>query len=344
MADPSIMFGGFKAGADTGDGRTCGCCGTDACGVLVCVSACPTGDPVVGATVTINGFTPCTTGPGGCCVVNIGVGGTYTLTVTATGYQTWSGTMTMHCSQLIPIELRPNTDPPSVTFNPQGCCLASAPNTTVTLSDGQSQTTGNAGGNISFSIATAGTYTYTATSPRFDPLSGSFTIPSDCYTTTINIDLPFEASSGYICTGWCAYPLPTTLHYSDTMYGALAIVYDGVSLFIGNGVASYAGGCGGCPPQTSEWIVEIDASCFTTPLAIAQLQAGIIPPHTSVCPVPIGDPSTGAASAGIVVDSWTCFPFVLNGTINNCNSAAPLIASNGYAGASGSTTSVTITE
>jgi hypothetical protein len=54
-------IGWFKTGGSGG----CGCCAPTPtpCPVTVFTTGCPSGDPLAGATVTITGFTPCTTGP-----------------------------------------------------------------------------------------------------------------------------------------------------------------------------------------------------------------------------------------------------------------------------------------
>jgi len=86
-----------------------GCCGT--CNVIICVtsSSCVTGSAVPGATVTIkNGSTVIASGMTdgtGCVTLAIGSAGTYTVVVSATGWQTQTQTETLGCGSTTTISL-----------------------------------------------------------------------------------------------------------------------------------------------------------------------------------------------------------------------------------------------
>jgi hypothetical protein len=245
-------------------GCCCGTGGTGVCTAHICVTGCPSGTEVVGATVTVkDGGTTvgsCNTidvgGGQACCAVIINIAGTYEVDVSAAGYKPYNGTQSLTCGGTVTIKLQPSTAPASVSFSVTGCCSQPLPGATITLSDGQSCTT-DASGACNFWIGKAGTYTYTISKTRFADATGSVSVP-DCGTTTISIGKTLSPASGYVCGGGGADPIPTTLHLSDSVYGACILNYSvtapnpnlspGIFWGIIHG-ASFPGACN-CPAST----------------------------------------------------------------------------------------------
>lgn len=227
------------------------CCG---CPTTICVTGCPSGAAVVGASVTIkSGGTTVATGTTdatGCVTLDCGHAGSYEVVVSAAGYRGFDGTLSLSCEGTKSIKLQAGTSAASITVTVHGCCSAVLPGALVTLSDGQSCTTGS-GGTCTFNEANAGTYTYTITADRFVTYTGSVTI-SGCATTTTNVSVTLSPATGYVCGVVDAsghgspYPVPTTLHLTDSVYGSTTLTWNGTSAWTGTLAASFAGGCG-CP-------------------------------------------------------------------------------------------------
>lgn len=99
-------------------------------------------------------------------------------------------------------------------------------------------------------------YTVTATHPYagFAPTSASGGAIAGCQASN---SLAMTAASGYVCyplgTGGCGFPIPTTLHLTDSIYGSCTLTYDPTYSDI-NGTGAWKGsisgcafpGCGGC--------------------------------------------------------------------------------------------------
>lgn len=243
-----------------GGSYTIECC----CSVIICVTGCPAGSEIVGATVEIKqgSTTPvtCVTADNGggqaCCGITIGTAGTYTVVVSATGYKTYTGTLTLTCGQTITIALQPSTAPASIVLTVYGCCPGGVlPGATVSLSDGQSGVT-NTSGVVSFWEGAAGTYTYTVSKSRFATYTGSVTL-SGCQTSSTAVTVTMTPASGYACGPLDPNndprpdPIPTTLHLTDSVYGACTLTYDPAnSCWFGTiAGANYAAGCA-CPAST----------------------------------------------------------------------------------------------
>lgn len=243
------------------------CCGgsTCTCSATICVTQCPGGTELVGATVsvkqgatTIGTGTTVDDGAGHACVsicLDSGGGaGSYQVIITATGYQGYTGTLSLACNGTTTIELQPSTAPATVTFSVTGCCGAAVSGATITLSDGQSCTT-NSSGQCSFWIGAAGTYTYTVSKSRFVDATGSVTVAASCQGTTTSVGVAMTAASGYACPPYdpsghaLADPIPTTLHLTDSAYGGCTLTWDptpGNLWWHGQLTASFAAHCN-CP-------------------------------------------------------------------------------------------------
>ncbi|MHB1559310.1 MAG: carboxypeptidase regulatory-like domain-containing protein [Isosphaeraceae bacterium] len=235
------------------------CC----CTAIICVTDCPSGTELIGATVTIkSGSTTlgsCITADNGgnaCCGIDIGTAGSYEVTVSATGYQTYTGTLSLTCNGTTTIALQPSTAPATIAFTVYGCCVSGVlAGATVTLSDGQSGVTDSTG-QVSFWEGLPGTYTYSVTASRFATYTGSVTIVA-CSTTTANISVTMTPASGYACgpldpnNDPRPEPISTTLYLTDSVYGACTLTFDTVNnCWFGTITgANYAAGCS-CPAST----------------------------------------------------------------------------------------------
>jgi hypothetical protein len=248
--------------------------GGHGCGPAICVTGCPDGTPL-DASVTVAGVGSCSTIArlGGCCSMPIPSPGTYSVSVSAAGYKPWSGVLTLKCAGKVTVKLLPDTAAPSANFDIVGCCAKALPGATVTISDGQSGTT-DAGGRVAFWVAKAGTYTYTITGPcgsRFLPVAGAFTI-AECVNAGASIFAGLPPAPGYICGANGPYPIPTTLHLTDSLYGACTLtynvpgkVYTGTIAGASYPAQDYGPGFGGveqlCPPSTFTITYTVNADC-----------------------------------------------------------------------------------
>jgi hypothetical protein len=235
-----FALGGLGACATPGSTP---CCGGGGCGVTICVAGCPSGTPLT-ANVTVVGEGSCSTFAisGGCCTVPLPDGaGTYPVAITASGYKPWGGNLALTCGGTATVTLQPSTASPSVSFAVLGCCSAALPGATITLSDGQSCTT-DAGGDCDFWLGAAGTYGYTVTGPcgsRFIAATGTVTLAA-CVTATTSIGVGLLPATGYVCGTDGPYPLPTTLHLTDSIYGGCTLTYDPAGgLYIGTLTTTY---------------------------------------------------------------------------------------------------------
>jgi hypothetical protein len=75
------------------------------CRVCFCVTGC--GGPVVGATVSVSGGPSGITRINGCVVLDVGSAGTYTVTVTAPGFNDYSQSLDLQCGVQTKISLTP---------------------------------------------------------------------------------------------------------------------------------------------------------------------------------------------------------------------------------------------
>ena len=171
------------------------CCGGGCEATVVAVDC--SGNPIVGASVTIDvpgGPYSGTTTTGGCTSpIDIGTAGTYTTTVSATGYQTYTGPLTYPCPANLTVTLlATGATPCQITvYGCNGCLLTGA---TVTV-NGQTYTTSV--GVASFTLPGPGSYPYTVNATRFATYSGTFTVTSVCSGCSTTVTL--TPATGYVC-------------------------------------------------------------------------------------------------------------------------------------------------
>lgn len=238
-----------KAFSLGGLGSPCCCKGTG-CAVTVCAVDC-SGNPIVGATVSIGApggpYTGTTAPTTGCAaLISIGTAGTYTTTVSATGYQTFTGSITYVCGGTTTVTLLASSATPCqiTVYGCNGCLLTGA---TVTV-DGQTYTT--TAGVASFTLPGPGSYPYTVNATRFATYSGTFTVTSVCSGCSTTVTL--TAATGYVCNpehgcscGNTAYPWPLTLHLTDTQWGSCVLTFNPADGFWeGTNGISWTSDCG----------------------------------------------------------------------------------------------------
>lgn len=219
------------------------CC----CTATLCVTACPTGAPLGGSTVTVNGTGYTTSAQGGCVLFPIAANTAYPVQVTAAGYQTWSGSLSFTCGETLTIPLQPTTAQATISIPVQGCCAVMAPGCTVNLSDGQITTTDSTG-TASFWVGKSGTYTFTVAKSRWATYTGTVTVQVDCTTAQASpAVVALTPASGYVCGAGCpgtkpadklADPVPTTLHLTDSVYGACTLTWNGSNAWVGTTTTS----------------------------------------------------------------------------------------------------------
>jgi hypothetical protein len=216
----SLRFTGFG-------GCCCGGGGGCQCSTQICVEDC-SGNPIVGATVTVGSLAPATTTTGGCvsfCLDALGGAGSYQTTVSDTGFFTFSNTKSLACDGTTTVKLLPNTGPPSVTFEVTGCNGAALPGATVEI--GGSTYTTDVDGKVNVGITDAGTFGWEVSfPPRFVSQSGSVTLTS-CGSFG-NVAVQLLPASGFFCcqTIGCPFPWMETLDLTDSEYGGTTVTYD----------------------------------------------------------------------------------------------------------------------
>jgi hypothetical protein len=270
-----LSRGQLSMGGIGGTAPNC-CCGAPSCTTTICASGCPSG-AVVGATVTIkqSGTTIATgtTGSNGCVTLSIPAAGTYEVIVTQANFKGFDGQLALVCGGTQTVLLQKLTTSATVLFTIYGCCskgqvINGLQGATITLSDGQTCTT-DVNGQCSFWIGKAGTYSYTVTASRFQDYSSTFTITANCTTTTQSIVVGLLNQAGYACgpesydKTASFYPIPTTLHLTDSVYGGCVLTYDAANLRWAGTLAnaSFVSRCG-CPAQTFDINYNL-LQCYT---------------------------------------------------------------------------------
>lgn len=248
--------------------RRCCCHGSPPCSPIICVTGCPSGTELVGATVTVKSggttlFTGTTVddGHGSACVgTGLTGSGTYEVIVSATGYVTYDATRELDCGDTYTIALQPNSVSPTIKFAVTGCCSLALPDAEVTLTgpDGDEFTcTTDSSGQCTFTVGEGGTYNYSIDKDRFTTATGSTTI-SQCQTTTTTINVTLSPAAGYVCGpdkdqlgNPRPDPIPTTLNLTDSLYGSCTLTWDATNLWWWgeNTGASFSAACG-CPAAT----------------------------------------------------------------------------------------------
>lgn len=291
------------------------CCSGCACTVTVCVQGCG-GGTIAGAVVTLGSLASLITQAGGCtntfCIDPLGGAGSYLLTVSMTGYYTYSETKSVTCGGTITVKLLPITGQPSAIFTVTGCCGQPLPGATVTIA-GASYTT-NSSGQVSLGITDAGTYPWSISKARFVTKTGSLTLTA-CSAGGTAVNATLVPASGFQCgpgnTSGSAFPhkladpVPTTLFLMDSVYGAVTLTYSATPT---------PGWYGSLAVGTTPAICGCPGSGTTISYVLTQCPGGYsssfpvhnIPFTSTACPT--GPPGTSAASLPPGGETYTMNP------------------------------------
>lgn len=216
----------------------------------VCVQTCA-GVPIIGATITVGSLPSATSATGGCrgfCLDALGGAGSYLVTVSATGYITYSNTRAMTCGGTIFVSLLPVGSTPTATFTITGCCSLLLPNALVTI--GGNVYTTNSSGQVVIAITDPGTYPWSVAKTRFVTQTGSLTV-SACLGGGAVFNLTLVPATGFHCcpakihpsTVKIADPIPDTLFWTDS-FGTTTLTYNaGTSAWLGSITVSITGHC-----------------------------------------------------------------------------------------------------
>lgn len=218
----------------------CGGGGGCTCPSTICVTACGGTTAILGATVTVSTLAPVLTVTGGCvsvCLDTLGGAGSYQVTVSKTGFITYSNTLALTCHGTKFIQLLPVASTSTVTFNVTGCCSKLLPGATVTVG-GASYTT-DSSGQVKLGITDAGTYAWSVSKSRFVTQTGSFTITACNGGGIAAINRTLVPASGFHCAPAktlgtpvsLADPAPDVLNGSDSTYGAFTLTYQTTALW-----------------------------------------------------------------------------------------------------------------
>lgn len=262
---PTPTKGGLGLGS-------CGCCSPECdCVARICVVGCG-GGGIQGAIITVldgsgSVLGRCTTTQdNNCCSPCIGAAGSYTVEVTAPGYDDYSASLSLSCGGTTTITLTPTgTTPPCIGWWVYGCCNLDGGQTyplagaTITVAGGPTLTT-DANGFASWcGPAAAGSYPFTVSASRYADFTGTISDAGCSYQgNTFYVNL--QPASGYYCGPGTApannrfpsYPVPATLHLTDSRYGSTTLAYDpSVPGWVGTLSADFPGGCG-CPASPFE--------------------------------------------------------------------------------------------
>lgn len=277
-------------------GSGCGCCGGCTCNSGVCVQTCA-GTAILGATVTVSSLTPVTTSTGGCasvCLDSLGGAGSYLVTVSKTGYITYSNTRAMTCGGTIFVSLLPVGSTPTATFTITGCCSLLLPNALVTIA-GNVYTT-NSSGQVVIGITDPGTYTWFVAKTRFMTQTGTLTV-STCLGAGAVFNLTLLPISGYHCAPAKTHPSTVTIAdpVSDTLFvtdalGTTTLAYDaGTADWLGSITISLPARCF-CQARNVKVNYTYGPSC-TNGLSYASAALLIDPACACECPCdPVSDP------------------------------------------------------
>ncbi len=189
------------------------------------------------ATKTVAAWTG--TGDGNGCVLRSDIPtGTYIVTVTADGYSTYTGVVTLACLDTKTFTLGNVT---AHTWHFTGCNGIDLVGVTLTIT-GLGAFTSGYDGKVKLNLDT-GSYPWTATRSRFTDASGTASVTS-CVDHTVEV--PMTIASGYHCFHpSCAVPAPDTLHLTDPDNGAVTLTYNSTDLvWEGNHTVNFAAYCG----------------------------------------------------------------------------------------------------
>lgn len=172
----------------------------------------------------------------------------------------------------------------------------------------------DANGVASFSITATGTYSYTVSKSRFDPIIGSVAVGT-CSNKSVGVTL--SKSDSYVCCNACPDPIRDTLTGTFTG-GTVTLNYDaGFAAWIGTATVSNGTtfSCTSCSPS----LCTVGAGDVTITF-------------TLTCPPTIGGSWDITMSAGgIVRNAALCPPGGVSGYLNTSCDGCPLptVSTNG---------------
>lgn len=212
--------------------------GTSSCTNSLCANIldCTLAAGLQGATVTVTqgGVTvgTCVTDASGdCCVPINSASGTYTVSYTATGYQSQSQTVTVSsCSDVTVNFHAPVITGARVRFRVQGCDKASVGAGGCGVTSGTVTYTGPVSGSLTCDsdgftpIVTLplGTYTWHGSAPNYDDTPNQTLILNATSCTVSNVTVAIYVSTGRFCLDHCQDLIPASL--SITPSGAFMCV------------------------------------------------------------------------------------------------------------------------
>ncbi len=199
------------------------CCG---CQVCIQVNDYCTGVPISGIVVTVKSgstvIATCTTDVTGKCCVTIPGAGTYTFSIPAHSPNAANSiTQFVNCGDTVTIPASPNPQL-CYTYQVTGCNSVVLAGAVLTPSSGTGCTT-NSLGTCQVCYPAPGTYTLTATYPRYNTGTQTVTVG---YCTTTGGNFALTPASPYVCCQLCIEPLLPTLHLMDPLYGAAVLTYN----------------------------------------------------------------------------------------------------------------------
>ena len=238
-------------------GVGCGCCGSGGvCPVTFHVTTCA-GAAVVAAPVVLSpdgGATTFTvnTDGGGTAIfflptAQLGPSSSWLVTISTASTVIYKRTEPLSCNQVITVKLLP-AGSPAATWHVGGCCGSALPGATLSIAG--ATYTSDSSGNIAIGLTDPGSYPWTLSKARFVSSTGTLTIPAACATgTTYNVTL--NPAAGFACGPPLSQPdgnprpdpIPTTLSFTDSVYGSTTLAYNGTSTWLGSIVVSYPGSC-----------------------------------------------------------------------------------------------------
>lgn len=242
-----------------GSGCCCGGCGS----IDVTVRLCSDNSLISGATVTVKDGGGTTVGSGttpgsGFVSIDVPSAATYTVTVAKSGQATATTTVSATCSaNAVSITLGR-----LLTVTVTACSVAPVGQTvTATLSGRTFSAVTNGSGVAVIPVTGTGTYTIATThaSPRFAAYSASVSV-STCSTSHT---ATMVAASGYVCLAWtgfnCDLPVARTLFATDSVHGAVTLVYDaGLGQWLGSKAGITFPACDGCVSVTQTLTFRLD--------------------------------------------------------------------------------------
>jgi hypothetical protein len=302
-----------------------GCCcsgGACTCPTQICIEACGGTTPINGATITVATLAPQTTGVSGCdtfCLDPLGGAGSQQVTVSATGYYTYSNSVSLACNATETIKLLPITGNPSILFQINGCCALVLPGATVTI--GGNNYTSDSAGQVKVGITDAGTYPWSVSKTRFVTQTGSVTIGA-CAAGGATVTVNMAPTTGYECgpggsSGGTiplslADPVPTTLFLTDSVWGSATLTYSSITHNWSGSITITSPALCGCISQTGVVISYNLAQCQGGSYVTSCGSYGYNPLGLGAIPCPT---NPGAATNTLGIPAIGGFTYTMNPTI-----------------------------